>query len=237
MLFSTTVWSWLGSFIKAENELTGRIGHSSFPNIFTYKPFVYVMMWAITKSEVSRCHQTVSQKTFIHCWPCGSDQAGEQSPLLGIGELHDSRSLDFLTDPLTLVHVVDEHELDPYVTAVGRLKKKEHGAVVLLSSIWDMQGHKHTNKIPPVCVWFLWEEEWCLLHRWRWWGAAERSGPSQTHRDRRNLQYHRVVEGFWERPTAWQHIIHIIVSLTVYKNICRGNFWCNRAEDNPKIQI
>lgn len=142
MYFSTTVWSWLGSFIKAENELTGRIGHLSFLNIFTYKPFVYVMVWAITKSEVLRCHRTVSQKTFIHCWPRGSDQAGEQSPLLGIGEPHDSRSLDFLTNPLTLVHVVDEHELDPYVTAVGRLKKREHGASGV---VVQHQGHARTQ--------------------------------------------------------------------------------------------
>lgn len=59
----------------------------------------------------------------LDCQPGGSDQAGEQSSLLRVGEPHDSWSLDFLPNPLTLAHIVNEHELDPDVAAVGRLEK------------------------------------------------------------------------------------------------------------------
>lgn len=59
----------------------------------------------------------------LNCQPCGSDQTGEQSSLLCVGELHDSWSLDFLPNPLALAHIVNEHELDSDVAAVRRLDK------------------------------------------------------------------------------------------------------------------
>lgn len=57
--------------------------------------------------------------------PGGSDHSGQQSPLLLHGELHDSRGLKLLPDPLALLHVVDEHELDPDVLTVRHLKDRE----------------------------------------------------------------------------------------------------------------
>lgn len=85
----------------------------------------------------------------LNCQPCGSDQAGEQSSLLGVGELHDSWSLDFLPNPLTLAHIVNEHELDPDVAAVGRLEKSNK----MKKPPWwqDTCRQRNTNKIPPVC--------------------------------------------------------------------------------------
>lgn len=62
--------------------------------------------------------------SLLNCQPCGSDQAGEQSSLLGVCEPHDSWSLDFLPNPLTLAHVVNEHELNPDVATVRHLEKR-----------------------------------------------------------------------------------------------------------------
>lgn len=79
----------------------------------------------MTQSEILRCHCVdVSWEMCGQGPPCRSDQAGQQRSLLIVGELHDSRSLEFLTNPLTLLHVVDEHELHADVTAIRRLWAK-----------------------------------------------------------------------------------------------------------------
>lgn len=56
------------------------------------------------------------------CVPGGADHASQQSSLLLQAELHDSRPLNFLSDPLTLVQVIDEHELNPYMLAIRHLR-------------------------------------------------------------------------------------------------------------------
>ena len=55
------------------------------------------------------------------CLPGGADHSGQQCPLLLQSELHHSRSLKLLSDPLTLLQVVDEHELHSDVLAVRHL--------------------------------------------------------------------------------------------------------------------
>lgn len=83
----------------------------------------------------------------VSCQPCGPDQAGEQSSLLGVGELHDPRSLDFLPDPLTLAHIVDEHELDPDVATVGRLRRRKTSGRVSETPQTPMaEPHVHTKE-------------------------------------------------------------------------------------------
>ncbi len=56
------------------------------------------------------------------CVPGGADHASQQSSLILQAELHDSRPLKLLSDPLTLVQVIDEHELNPYMLAICHLK-------------------------------------------------------------------------------------------------------------------
>lgn len=53
--------------------------------------------------------------------PHGAHQPCQQSPFVVIAELHNSRRLELLTDPLALLHVVDEHVLQANVLAVGVL--------------------------------------------------------------------------------------------------------------------
>lgn len=55
------------------------------------------------------------------CVPHGAHQPRQQSPFILVRELHNSRRLKLLTDPLALLHIVDEHELQPNVLAVGIL--------------------------------------------------------------------------------------------------------------------
>ncbi len=60
------------------------------------------------------------------CVPGGADHAGQQRPLLLQSELHDSRSLKLLSDPLALLQVVDEHELHTDVLTVRHLTNQQH---------------------------------------------------------------------------------------------------------------
>lgn len=53
--------------------------------------------------------------------PGGSDHPGQESLLLLQTELHDPWSLKLLSDPLTLLHVVNKHELHSDVLTVSRL--------------------------------------------------------------------------------------------------------------------
>lgn len=53
--------------------------------------------------------------------PGGADSASQQGSFLLRGELHDTRGLKLLADPLTLVQVIDKHELHAYVLAVRHL--------------------------------------------------------------------------------------------------------------------
>lgn len=53
--------------------------------------------------------------------PGGPYKPGQQGPLLFIGELHDSRGLKLLPDPLALLQIINEHELHTNVLAVGHL--------------------------------------------------------------------------------------------------------------------
>lgn len=72
-------------------------------------------------------HQTVKPRpTPVNTdRPGGPDHPGQQSPLLLQTELHDSWSLKLLSDPLALLHVVDEHELHPNVLTVGQLRDRQ----------------------------------------------------------------------------------------------------------------
>ena len=63
----------------------------------------------------------------LWCLPGGADHAGQQCPLLLQSELHHSRSLELLADPLTLLQVVDEHELYTDVLTVRHLTNRERG--------------------------------------------------------------------------------------------------------------
>uniref|UniRef100_A0A146YLN3 Uncharacterized protein n=1 Tax=Fundulus heteroclitus TaxID=8078 RepID=A0A146YLN3_FUNHE len=54
--------------------------------------------------------------------PGGANHASQQRPLLLQSELHHSWSLELLPDPLTLIQVVDEHELHADVLAVRHLQ-------------------------------------------------------------------------------------------------------------------
>lgn len=65
--------------------------------------------------------------------PGGSDHSAQESPLLLQTELHDSRGLKLLPDPLALVHVVDEHELNTDVLTVGHLEERPAGQEVSLA--------------------------------------------------------------------------------------------------------
>jgi len=53
--------------------------------------------------------------------PGGAHHAGQQRPLLLQSELHHTGSLKLLPDPLTLLQVVDEHELHADVLTVRHL--------------------------------------------------------------------------------------------------------------------
>lgn len=57
-------------------------------------------------------------------WPCGSNHSGQKSPLLLQTELHDSWCLKPLSDPLALLHVINEHELNTDMLTVGHLREK-----------------------------------------------------------------------------------------------------------------
>lgn len=69
------------------------------------------------------------------CWgmwrntdrPCGSNHSGQKSPLLLQTELHDSGCLKLLSDPLALLHVVNEHKLHADVLTVGHLEERGRG--------------------------------------------------------------------------------------------------------------
>lgn len=58
--------------------------------------------------------------------PGGADHAGQQRPLLLRSELHHTWSLKLLPDPLTLLQVIDEHELHADVLTVRHLHTNEH---------------------------------------------------------------------------------------------------------------
>lgn len=66
------------------------------------------------------------------CWgmwgntdrPCGSDHSAQESPLLLQTAVRDSWCLKLLSDPLALLHVVDEHKLYANVLTVGRLEER-----------------------------------------------------------------------------------------------------------------
>lgn len=53
--------------------------------------------------------------------PSGSDHPGQQGSLLLQRELHHTRLLKLLPDPLALLQVIDEHEFHPDVLAVRHL--------------------------------------------------------------------------------------------------------------------
>lgn len=53
--------------------------------------------------------------------PHGAHQPCQQSPLILVAELHNSRRLKLLTDPLALLYIIDEHKLQANVLAVGML--------------------------------------------------------------------------------------------------------------------
>lgn len=57
--------------------------------------------------------------------PGGSDHSGQKGSLLFQTELHYSRSLELLSDPLALLHVVNEHELDSDMPTVRHLQRPE----------------------------------------------------------------------------------------------------------------
>lgn len=69
------------------------------------------------------------------CWgmwsttdrPCGSDHSGQKSLLLLQSELHDSWCLKLLSDPLALLHVINEHKLDTDMLTVGHLEERGGG--------------------------------------------------------------------------------------------------------------
>lgn len=58
------------------------------------------------------------------CLPGGADHPSQQRPFLLQSELHDAGSLELLPDPLTLVQIVDEHELNADVLTVRHLTHK-----------------------------------------------------------------------------------------------------------------
>lgn len=70
---------------------------------------------------VKRPQPVKSFKIDLLFLPCGSDHAGQECSLFLQGEVHDARLLKLLSDPLALVQVVNEHELDADVLAIGHL--------------------------------------------------------------------------------------------------------------------
>ena len=64
------------------------------------------------------CVFVSSRKSFV---PGGSNHASQQGSLLLDGEMPSTRSLKLLPDPLTLVQVIDEHELNADVLTVCHL--------------------------------------------------------------------------------------------------------------------
>lgn len=90
------------------------------------------------------------------CWgmwgntdrPCGSDHSGQKSPLLLQTELHDSRCLKLLSDPLALLQVVDEHELHTDVLTVRHLTNQQHRWVLgAVTDEWPVQVKSSTHRL------------------------------------------------------------------------------------------
>lgn len=61
--------------------------------------------------------------------PGGADHPGQQSPLLLQTEVHDSWCLKLLSDPLALLHVINEHKLYSNMLTVGHLQEREGRSV------------------------------------------------------------------------------------------------------------
>lgn len=93
-----------------------------------------LLRWQNTKSQHRLCSPPISSSQAAGTEQCpspaqprvphGAHQPCQQSPLIIVAELHNSRRLKLLTDPLALLHIVDEHKLQANVLAVGMLARE-----------------------------------------------------------------------------------------------------------------